>query len=99
MHYLLIYDLADDYLERRQQFRKEHLELAWIASDEGYLIAGGALQDPADRAILLFDSDSPSVAREFAEKDPYVQHGLVKSWTVRPWITVAGELAATPVKP
>lgn len=99
MHYLLIYELEHDYLERRQQFRKEHLELAWMASEEGHLIAGGALQDPADRAILLFESDSPSVAVEFAGKDPYVQHGLVKSWTVRPWITVAGELAATPVKP
>ena len=99
MHFLLIYELEDDYLERRQQFRKEHLELAWIASEEGHLIAGGALNDPADRAILLFESDSPSVAEEFAEKDPYVQHGLVKSWTVRQWITVAGEMAATPVKP
>lgn len=99
MHYLLIYELKDDYLERREQFRKEHLELAWAASEEGHLIAGGALQNPADHAILLFESDSPAAAGEFAAKDPYVQHGLVKNWTVRPWITVAGELAATPVKP
>lgn len=29
MHYLLFYDYAPDYLERRAQFREEHLALAW----------------------------------------------------------------------
>ena len=35
----------------------------------------------------------------FATTDPYVLNGLVKSWRVRPWTTVAGEWAATPVRP
>ena len=28
-HYLLIYDLTDDYLARRAEFRGLHLKLAW----------------------------------------------------------------------
>ena len=31
MHYLLFYELADDYLKRRPEYRDEHLKLAWEA--------------------------------------------------------------------
>jgi len=99
MHYLLFYDLSPDYLERRPAFRAEHLALAWQAHERGELVLGGALADPADCAVLLFQGDSPEPAERFAKADPYVRNGLVKSWRVRPWTTVVGELAATPVRP
>jgi uncharacterized protein len=97
-HYLLIYELQDDYLERRGEFRDEHLKLAWEAAGNSGLILGGALDDPADRAVLLFEGGSPEAAQQFAENDPYVVHGLVKSWSVRPWTTVVGESASNPVR-
>lgn len=97
MHYVLIYHLAPDYLERRGKFREEHLALAWKACKSGGMVLGGALQDPADRALLLFKSDSPKVAETFAKNDPYVKNGLVENWEVRPWMTVVGEDAASPV--
>lgn len=97
-HFLLIYDLADDYLARRAEFRAEHLALAWAASERGSLLIGGALADPADQAMLLFESESAEVAASFARADPYVTNGLVRSWQVRTWTTVAGELAASPVR-
>ena len=31
-HYLLFYEIADDYLERRATLRDQHLEQAWAAS-------------------------------------------------------------------
>ncbi len=99
MHYLLIYDLAPDYLARRGEFRAEHLALAWQACARGELILGGALADPVDQAILLFQGGSPEVAERFVSADPYVKNGLVKGWKVRPWTTVVGESAATPVRP
>jgi uncharacterized protein len=99
MHYLLFYELVDDYLDRRAQFRDQHLALAWAASGRGELVLAGALQDPVDEAVLLFQGDSPAVAESFARHDPYVLNGLVKSWRVRPWVTVAGERCATPVRP
>lgn len=97
MHYLLIYDLVDDYLDRRAEFRDAHLALAWQAADRGDLVLAGALEDPTDTAALLFEGESAASAEAFANADPYVQNGLVKSWRVRPWKTVVGKLASTPV--
>jgi len=98
MHYLLIYELAPDYLQRRAQHRALHLQLAWKAAGEKGLVLGGALAEPADRAMLLFEGDSPAAAEAFARADPYVLNGLVTRWDVRPWTTVVGRLAATPIR-
>jgi uncharacterized protein YciI len=98
-HYLLIYDLADDYLARRGDFRGLHLNLAWAAHQRGELLLGGALGEPVDRALLMFKGESPKAAEDFAKGDPYVTNGLIKSWSVRPWLTVVGDLAANPVRP
>jgi uncharacterized protein len=97
MHYLLMYDLADDYLERRPEHRSAHLALAWAAVERGELLLAGAIAEPVDEA-LLFQGDSPVVAEAFARADPYVRSGLVKAWRVRPWQTVVGEHAANPVR-
>lgn len=98
-HFLLLYDVADDYLERRRSFRGAHLQQARCAQERGELVLGGALTDPPDQAILLFKGDSPAAAEAFAAADPYVLNGLVKRWRVREWVTVVGDLAASPVKP
>jgi uncharacterized protein YciI len=97
-HFVLLYDFVGDYLARRGEFRGQHLEKAWAASGRGELLLGGALADPPDSAILLFRGESGDVARQFAETDPYVLNGLVRSWRVREWTTVAGEGAAQPVR-
>jgi uncharacterized protein YciI len=94
----LIYDLVSDYLERRAVYRDEHLKLAWAAAERGELLLGGALSEPTDTAVLLFQSDSPAVAEAFAQADPYVLSGLVTRWRVREWTTVVGEGAAKPVR-
>ncbi len=99
MHYLLMYDLSADYLERRGEFRDEHLSLAWEAQARGELALGGALADPVDASLLLFRGDSPAAAEAFVAADPYVKHGLVTKWRVRPWLTVVGEDAASPIHP
>lgn len=99
MHQLLIYDLADDYLERRADFRSAHLALAWQAADRGDLVLGGALAEPANQAYLLFKGDTPAAAEAFAAADPYVANGLVKRWQVRMWTTVVGSACTTPVRP
>lgn len=95
-HFLLLYELAPDYLERRPQFRAAHLEKGWAAHARGELLLGGALAEPVDGAMLLFRGESPAAAEEFARTDPYVLNGLVKSWRVRPWSTVVGVDSAQP---
>lgn len=99
MHFLLFYEVAPDYLERRAQFRAVHLSLAREAHARGELLLAGALADPVDGAVLLFRGDSPVVAEAFAQADPYVRNGLVTHWRVRPWTTVVGENATSPVRP
>lgn len=90
MYWLLLYDLVDDYLDRRPPLRDEHLGLAQAAHERGELVMAGALADPADLAVLLFRGDDASAAETFARSDPYVKNGLVKGWTVRSWTVVIG---------
>lgn len=86
MCYLVLeYALVGDYLERRGEFRDEHLGAARDALARGELLLAGALADPADRALLIWTTEDRSVVERFVEADPYVRHGLVTSWTVRPW--------------
>jgi uncharacterized protein len=89
-YWVLLYDVVPDYVERRGEFRAEHLGLATAAHERGELVMAGALAEPADGAILVFTGDDPSAAEAFAEADPYVRNGLVTSWRVRPWTVVVG---------
>ena len=98
-HFLLFYDTAPDYLQRRADHRDEHLRLAWAAVARGELLLGGALEEPLDGAVLLFEGETEAVAAAFARADPYVRHGLVRQWRVRRWTTVVGAHAANPVRP
>lgn len=90
MHYILFYKTVDNYIEKRAPFRDEHLSLARKASENGSLVMGGALADPPDGAVLVFKGDTPAVAQDFANNDPYVKNGLITEWKVRPWIVVIG---------
>jgi uncharacterized protein YciI len=99
MHYMLFYEVGDDYVARRAEFRNVHLKLGWEAVERGELVIGGALANPVDGAMLLFKGDSPEVAEKFAKADPYVTSGAVKRWYVREWTTVVGDLASNPKRP
>jgi len=98
MHYLLFYDVGDDYVSRRA-LSGTTLKKAWEASERGELILAGAFAKPVDGAVLLFRGESSEVAEKFAQADPYVVNGAVKRWYVREWTTVAGEGAAIPIRP
>lgn len=89
MHFLLCYEVVPDYVTRRAAHREEHLRLARAAAARGELVLGGAFDPPVGTA-LLFRGASPAAAEAFAGADPYVRHGLVSSWRVRPWTTVVG---------
>jgi uncharacterized protein len=91
MHYLLFYDVVEDYVERRKPFRDEHLALGKEFHDRGELVQGGALANPVDGAVLLFRAESPDVVTAFVKADPYVQNGLVTRWRIREWTAVIGD--------
>jgi uncharacterized protein YciI len=87
-YYLLIYCVCDDYVTRRAQYREDHLRLARDAHARGELILGGALANPADKAILVFRSNNRASVEKFVDNDPYVRHGLVTHWEIRDWNVV-----------
>jgi uncharacterized protein len=96
-HYLLFYEAGDDYAARRAPFRQLHLDHAWAAEQRGELVLAGALGDPIDGAVFLFQGADAEAAERFALEDPYVVNGVVKQWRVRPWLTVVGSAAAAPL--
>ena len=93
MHYLLLYDVVDGFVQARTPHRDAHLALAESARERGDLVLAGAIGDPVDGAALVFQTEDRMVVEEFAERDPYVQAGLVKAWKVKPWQVVVGGTA------
>ncbi len=89
-HLLLEYSLADDYLDRRGEFRDEHLGLLNAAVARGELVLAGAIADPYDVALLTWREDAQAAIEAFVAADPYVANGVVTSWRVRTWNTVVG---------
>lgn len=90
MYYMLLYDVVNNFIERRAVFREAHLKLVNEAYDRGEVHMAGALVDPVDGAALVFETEDRSVAEHFADNDPYVKGGLVKAWKVRKWNVVVG---------
>ncbi len=98
-YFALFYETVDDYAERRQFFRADHLALAREAHARGELILAGALADPIDRALLVFRAADKDTVERFAARDPYVTNGLVRRWEVRGWTVVIGNDPAEPGPP
>jgi uncharacterized protein YciI len=89
-YFALIYDLVDDYIERRAAFRAEHLKLAQEWHARGEIVLAGAFAEPANQALLIFHAEDRGSPEAFVRRDPYVLNGLVKSWKVRLWNVVIG---------
>jgi len=89
-YYVLVYHLTDDYLERRGNYRAEHLQMAKDAEARGELVLGGAYSDPADTALLIWRGEDASAAENFVANDPYIENGLIARCEIRPWTVVIG---------
>ena len=63
------------------------------------LLLAGTVGDPPDSAVFVFDCESTEPIEAFVRQDPYFVHGLVAGHTIRPWNTVVGKDAKTPVRP
>lgn len=96
-HFVLIYDYVPDYMEKRAPHRPVHLEHARASVARDELQLGGAFTDEPWQGMLVFKAETAATAEAFAAGDPYVLHGVVKSWRVREWVTVAGPMALTKV--
>ena len=98
-HFLLFYEATADYTTKRALFRKQHLQHAIAAHERGDIVLAGALANPVDGAVLIFQGESSKAAEDFAKADPYVINGAVTSWHVREWTTVVGDNPSLKVDP
>jgi uncharacterized protein len=89
MYLALFYETVENYVERRQPFRELHLAYATEWRQQGKLILAGATKP--DGALLVFKTDDPEDAANFAKNDPYVKNGLISRWTAKEWVVVIGE--------
>src|SRR5262245_65416889 len=53
-YFALVYYVVDDFVTRRTPYREEHLRLVREAHRRGELVMAGPLNDPIDRALLVF---------------------------------------------
>ncbi|KAL4423016.1 hypothetical protein ABPG77_005496 [Micractinium sp. CCAP 211/92] len=88
---LLQYSYVPDILEKRGPYREQHLAGANKMAEQQKLVMAGALAEPVDGAVFIFRNVSKEDVEAFVAADPYKQNGLITSYSVRPYMVVAGD--------
>jgi uncharacterized protein len=96
MWLVLLYDVTEDYLARRGDYRDEHLALCRAARERGELAMAGAFTDPADATMLIWSTGDRDVVERFVAADPYGRAGLVRGYRIREWSVAVGGPAEVP---
>ena len=87
---LLTLDYVDDMLDKRGPHREEHIAGARKAFEEGKCAMAGALTDPVDTGVFVFKNVDKAYVERFVQNDAYYKAGLVKTYSIRPWMVVVG---------
>ena len=84
MKYVLLYESANDVLEKAPIHGAAHR--AWWKQflDDGTLLMVGPFANPKDGAMAVFKTRE--AAEAFAAGDPFVLNGVVKSWRIAEWM-------------
>lgn len=90
-YHVLQYQYVSDIIEKRGPYRAEHLDGAKQMADQNKLVMAGALTEPVDGAIFIFRNTSKEDIESFVKRDPYVINNLVPSYSIRPYMVVAGD--------
>jgi uncharacterized protein YciI len=99
---------VDDYVARREPYRKAHLERLIALRDRGMCIAGGPSPDGRS-ADIFYRVDQPEHVARLVEEDPYFTGGVWRGYErrsfgqfVEPWepapVVTDGSRAATLVE-
>ena len=89
-HFALIYEMVENFVERRKPYREAHLQHINDAHARGRIVMAGPLGNPPDGGLLIFRADSPAAVEAWVRADPYVTNGIVVGSKVRPWNLVIG---------
>ena len=94
MWYAIISEDVDNSLEKRQQARPAHLERLQQLKNQGRLLVAGphpAIDslEPGEAgfsgSLVIAEFDSLAAARQWAAEDPYMDAGVYKQVTVKPF--------------
>jgi uncharacterized protein YciI len=84
MKYVMTYRAVEDFLPLARQHGPAHVARLHEFHDRGELLLAGTLGEPTNGdALGVFATRE--AAEEFIAGDPFVVHGVVAGWTVRPW--------------
>jgi uncharacterized protein YciI len=82
--YVMTYRAAPDFLTRVAEHVPGHRARIAEFHDRGVLLMVGTMDEPVNGdAMGIFTTRE--AAEEFVAGDPFVVHGVVAEWTVRPW--------------
>ena len=78
-----MYESGDNVAELAPRYFPEHQ--AWFLEfhERGTLLMVGPFANPRDGAMSVFTTRE--AAEEFVAGDPFVRHGVVRSWEIREW--------------
>jgi uncharacterized protein YciI len=82
--YVLLYDSAEDVFAKAPAHYPAHRERLDAFHERGALLAVGTFGNPQEEGSMAIFA-SREAAEEFAREDPFVLHGVVRSWQVREW--------------
>ncbi len=94
MYYAIISEDTENSLERRAGARPDHLARLEILRDEGRLLLAGPhpaidSEDPGPAgftgSLVIAEFDSLEAAKAWADADPYVDAGVYRRVTVKPF--------------
>ncbi len=94
MLYTIIGEDIANSLEKRLAVREQHLQRIKLLQDEGRLLVAGPFPaidavDPAaagfSGSLIIAEFNSLDEAVDWANKDPYTEHGIFKNVSVKPF--------------
>ncbi|QGM21384.1 YciI family protein [Spiribacter sp. 2438] len=94
MYYAIISEDTENSLEKRAGARPDHLARLEILRDEGRLLLAGPhpaidSEDPGPAgftgSLVIAEFDSLEAAQAWADADPYVDAGVYRRVTVKPF--------------
>jgi uncharacterized protein YciI len=88
--YVLLYESGDDVLARAPAHFPAHGARLDEFHERGTLLAVGTFGNPQEEGSMAIFA-TREAAEEFAREDPFVLHGVVRSWQVREWDEVEFE--------
>jgi uncharacterized protein YciI len=85
--HLLLYEYVPDMAQRREPYRGAHRDRITAEREAGVIVTAGAF-DPPTGGALVFKGVDPEYVEAFVTADPYMQGGLITSYSVRRWTTL-----------